>query len=599
MLDPLALLNDEQREAATELGHCLASACPGSGKTRMLAAKAAHLLASGAATVLAVTFTREAALEIRARIAAAAGPAAKPRLLVGTFHSLCYWQPRPATAKGGFGAAIFARMKVAAGAARPRAQIATEGDRLAYLARARQIAGLGDLQAEEALKLLESAKARLDAPGEAATPAQKLLCAYQDVLARNGKIDFQDLVLAAVRGMRTGTLKPYPANYLLVDEFQDTDALQYEWIAAHAASGARVTAVGDDDQSIYGWRSAMGHAGMERFARETGAHRVVLGLNYRSRSEILAAAKRLIGHNLGRLAKHLRASRGKGGATRFVRFGDSVEEGAAAAQWCANARANGVTELAILVRTNRRLDYAEGALAARGVPYVRTGGRSLFDRPEVSAFSDIVNLVAGTGAAGLDHALTWAGVPEEDLRLLHRSLGERLVTARRPELAGLPVERSSIAACCEFARRLESWRALAQRPGKEALVLEGICAWMCERVREARQAVTVRLAKAVFSAIQAPLERRAAELRNRRRSREAQPGAVVLATMHGAKGLEWSGVWIVSAEETVIPDEKSALEEERRLMYVAMTRAKDELVVSASGKHPVSRFVWEAGLESR
>ena len=596
MTDALGALNDEQREAALAPGHCLASACPGSGKTSMLAAKAAHLLAARETSVLAVTFTRDAALEIRSRITALAGLGAKPRLLVGTFHSLCFLQPRPSPPRSGFGAAIFAKM--APGAACSRAQIATEGDRLAYLARAIELSGLGEANLEEAMKLLESVKGQLDAPSGNATPQEKLFRAYQDVLERNGKIDFQDLVLAAVRGMRDRTLKPYPVTHMLVDEFQDTDALQYEWIAAHARAGTRITAVGDDDQSIYGWRQAMGYAGMERFAREANAHRVVLGLNYRSRSEVLAAAERLIGHNVGRLPKLLQAARGQGGAVRFEQFPDSEAEGAAAAEWCARSRCGGSSELAILARTNRRLDWAEGALAVRAVPYLRASGRSLFDRPEASVYADIVNLVADTAAAGLDHALTWAGVREGDLQRLHRSLGKRLIAARRSELAELPIASGSLDAWWEFGRRLDTWRALARRH-KDALVLEGIAGWMCERAENERQGVTVKLAQAVFSSIEAPLGRRADELKNRRRKRRESADAVVLATMHGAKGLEWDRVWIVACEEKVIPDEKSALEEERRLLYVALTRGKDEVVISASARAPVSRFVREAGLQRK
>ncbi|HVB49434.1 MAG TPA: ATP-dependent helicase [Burkholderiales bacterium] len=597
MSDALADLNDEQREAALARGSCLASACPGSGKTRMLAAKAAHLLGAGE-TLLAVTFTREAALEIRARIAAVAPKEARPRLLVGTFHSLCFLQPRPVPGRSGFGAAIFGAMSTAAACDHPRAQIATEGDRAAYLSRAIDLAGLSGIEPEHALKLVEAAKAGLEPPPAHAAQAKRLLAAYEDVLRRNAKIDFQDLVLAAVRGMREGSLKPYPVTHMLVDEFQDTDALQYEWIALHAKAGTYVTAVGDDDQSIYGFRAAMGHAGMERFARETNAQRIVLGMNFRSNAEILACADRLIRHNIGRLPKHLRAARGVGGTVRLLQLEDSEREGAAAADWCAAQRSGGVTGIAVLARTNRRLDWAEAALAVRGVPYVRTGSRSLFDRPEVSVFADIMSLAAGAGAAGLDHALTWARVPEHDLQLLHRAIGERLVGARRAELEALPIERPSLEAWWDFGRRLEAWRTVARR-GKDVLAIAGIAAWMRERAASDRQAATIGLAEAVFGSIAAPLGRRAAELKNRRRARAGEQGAVVLATMHGAKGLEWERVWIVAVEEKVIPDEKSALEEERRLLYVAMTRAKIELVLSGSARAPVSRFVWEAGLERK
>ncbi|MEW5890672.1 MAG: ATP-dependent helicase [Pseudomonadota bacterium] len=599
MADLLTGLNDDQREAALYDGHCLTTACPGSGKTKTLAAKAAHILASTrSATVCAVTFTRESALEIRTRILQLAGPDAKPRLLAGTFHSLCFMQPAPGTAREGFGAAIIAKM--AAGAKRARPDIATEGDRRGYLRRALDLAGLSDLEEEEAMRILEVVKSFVESPqADAGTPEAKLFHAYQDVLRRNGKIDFQDLVLAAVRGMRDGSVKPYPVDYLLVDEFQDTDELQYEWIIRHAEAGAKVTAVGDDDQSIYAWRCALGYKGMERFATDCRAHHVVLGMNYRCRSEILSAADQLVRNNVGRIAKQLEAAKGSGGETAFMQYADSEQEGAAAAEWCASWRTKGRPELAILARTNRRLDFAEAALVVRGIPYVRVGGGSIFDRPEVSVFADIMTLAAGAGLAGLDHALSWAGVPEQDLQVLHQQLGNRLIAAKKADLEQMPIERKSVEAWWEFGKRLTAWRDMVQR-GKPSLVIAGIAGWMADQVEKDYQVKTINLAASVFAGIDAPLGKRAAELKNRRRSnREEQGDRVVLTTMHGAKGLEWERVWIVSAEEKVIPDEKAAVEEERRLMYVAMTRAKEQLIVSASAKAPVSRFVWEAGLERR
>lgn len=599
MADLLAGLNDDQREAALYDGHCLTTACPGSGKTKTLATKAAHILASTrSATVCAVTFTRESALEIRTRILQLAGPEAKPRLLAGTFHSLCFMQPAPGVPREGFGAAILGKMAGNAGK-RPRPDIATEGDRRGYLKRALDLAGLVNLDEEDALRLLEVVKSSADSPAaDAATTEAKLYWAYQDVMRRNGKIDFQDLVLSAVRGMRDGSVSPYPVDYLLVDEFQDTDELQYEWIIRHAEAGAKVTAVGDDDQSIYAWRCAMGYKGMERFASDCRAHHVVLGVNYRCRGEILSAADVLVRNNVGRITKQLEAAKGPGGETAFMQYADSEKEGAAAADWCALWRAKGQPELAILARTNRRLDSAEAALMSRGIPYVRVGGGSIFDRPEVSVFADIMTLAAGAGLTGLDHALSWAGVPEADLQVLHQQLGKRLIAAKKSDLEQL-IDRKSVDAWWEFGKRLTAWRDLANR-GKAALVIAGIAGWMSDQVEKDYQVKTISLAASVFGGIDAPLGKRAAELKNRRRSnRDQADDRVVLTTMHGAKGLEWERVWIVSAEEKVIPDEKAAVEEERRLMYVAMTRAKEHLVVSASARAPVSRFVWEAGLERK
>ena len=599
MRSPLAGLNEEQREAALCDGHCLVTACPGSGKTRTLAAKAAYVLQTDAnATVCAVTFTREAALEIRSRIVQLAGHGAKPRLVAGTFHSLCLLQSTSHRAEHEFGGAVLARMRVPQCALLERHGIATEGDRRGYVARAIDLAGLANLEEEEALRIVEIAKANVEPSDEGGrAPAVRLVQAYQDLLERNGKLDFQDLLLSAVRGMREGALQPYPVTHLLVDEFQDSDALQYEWVRFHAEAGVKVTVVADDDQSIYGWRLALGYAGLDRFARDAHARHVVLGVNYRSRAEILEAADRLVRHNARRIAKRLRAANGPGGSVRFGIFPDSEAEGSASADWCASWKARGESDLAVLARTNRRLDYAEAALAVRGVDYVRLGGGSIFDQQEVSVFADVLNLVAGSGSAGLDHVLAWAGVGEQDLRTLHRELGDRLLAPKRGELANLQIEREASGIFRELFARIRVWRELARRD-KPALVVEGVKEWMCGRGKDEWRQRTIELAASVFGALDVPLGRRVTELRARRRGKSANGAqGVVLTTMHGAKGLEWERVWIVSAEQKVIPDDKGAIEEERRLMYVAMTRAKSELVVSASARRGPSLFVREAGLQ--
>jgi hypothetical protein len=287
---PRALpLDAAQAEAVAADGHCLILACPGAGKTRTLAAKSARLLkAAPGARVCAVTFTREAAREIRARILQEAGEGAEGRVVAGTFHALCWRQ------LGG-----------------SREPVAGEGERSAYAARA-AAAVRAELQPETALAIIEACKAGSPVPFPGLDTG-RLLAAYQEILLRNGKIDFQDLVARALEGMRRGTVAPVPATHLLVDEFQDTDESQLAWVFAHARAGAQVTAVGDDDQSIYGWRRALGHEGMERFAAHLGAKRLFLGTNYRSRPEIVEAAARLIERNRGRQAKALRSARPPGG----------------------------------------------------------------------------------------------------------------------------------------------------------------------------------------------------------------------------------------------------------------------------------------------
>lgn len=248
MLDELNL---QQREVAQLRQHCVAIACPGAGKTKTIATKAALLLqdraAKNAAIVGAVTFSKDAAIELRERILKAAGAAVKKRLIAGTFHSLAFKQLRHP-------------------GERPL-DIASDGDRLGLLIRVMQELGR-EGKAEDVIPTIEKIKTnfgRCDPQSEDG----ELYLAYQDALARNGKIDFQDMLRLAVEGMESGTILPYPFTYLFVDEFQDTDPLQYRWIELHAKAGAIVTVVGDDDQSIYAFREALGYAVWSHLSRRS------------------------------------------------------------------------------------------------------------------------------------------------------------------------------------------------------------------------------------------------------------------------------------------------------------------------------------------
>jgi superfamily I DNA/RNA helicase len=239
------------------------------------------LIADPRAIVGAVTFSKDAAVELRDRIVALAGADARRRLVAGTFHSLAFKQLRDP--RGG------------------RRDIASDGDRLGILGRVLAELGL-EWKVDEAVPVIEKIKTEFGKTEPGSVEAQ-LYDAYQDALQRNGKIDFQDMLRLAVQGMESGDIEPYAFTDLLVDEFQDTDPLQYRWVELHARAGARVTVVGDDDQSIYGFRAALGFRGMQEFASTFDAQRVVLGSNYRCRSEILSAADCVIRNNVDRIAK--------------------------------------------------------------------------------------------------------------------------------------------------------------------------------------------------------------------------------------------------------------------------------------------------------
>lgn len=565
----LERLNAQQREVVETRSPCLAIASAGSGKTGTIATKAAVLLADPNMTVGAVTFSREAALELRGRILDLAGEGAKKRLIAGTFHSLAFKQLR--------GVNDGAKM-----------DIASEGDRFGLLDRVINELGL-DLKVEDAKKIIEKVKTDFGKVA-AGTPEAQLYHAYQAALKRNGKIDFQDMVRLAVDGMEAGTIKPYAVRHLLVDEFQDTDGPQYRWVFLHGKAGSIVTVVGDDDQSIYGFRSALGVHGMDAITEELRAQQIVLGVNYRCRPEILAAADKVIRHNAQRIEKHLRADKGPGGTAESRRFNDEYDEATAAITYL-KPRLEANQECAILARTNRILDPIESLCRSYGVPYYRASGKSILNRPEGAVFCNLLEIIQGVKKTGLDAVFGVSGMSTSDLTKLHNEMGATLVMRSKAELQNIGLDESTATAYRNFMKRLEQWKDLCSR-NLHGLVLAGVVEWMLEAAKSDQARRAIQATHDVLSRLSGTFTDRIAFLR--RDNNEPTADALMLTTMHSSKGLEWDHVWIVRAEEGVAPDDKSPESEERRLFFVGMTRARESLQVSSTKKGAVSRFVRES-----
>jgi superfamily I DNA/RNA helicase len=559
-------LNPQQREVAELRQHCVAIACPGAGKTKTIAAKAALLLADPAAIVGAVTFSKDAAVELRDRILALAGHGARKRLIAGTFHSLAFKQLG-------------------------KRDIATDGDRMGLIARV--IAELGlEWKPEEVVPVIERIKTNFGRV-EAGTADAQIYAAYQDALTRNGKIDFQDMLRLAVAGMEAGDIAPYPFTDLLVDEFQDTDPLQYRWVELHAKAGARVTVVGDDDQSIYGFRAALGFRGMESFAVSFNAQRVVLGSNYRCHDEILSAADRVIRNNTDRIPKILRAERGPGGAVATKRSEDEYADAVAAVE-ALQPHLKAGRSCAILARTNRILDPIEAVCRSHGVPYFRASGSSVLNRPQGALMCNLLEIAEGRKQNGLDAVFGHMGMSSSVLGALHRDMGPVLVQRQKKDLVALGLPEDTATAYRAFMKRLSEWHELCGR-GFYSLALDGIHELMMTYAKGDQAIRAIQGTYDVLSRLSGTFADRIEYLR--RDNNKPADGALVLTTMHSSKGLEWDHVWISRAEEGVVPDEKSTESEERRLFYVAMTRARDGLTIATIKKNPVSRFVIESSIQ--
>lgn len=552
-------LTPAQHRFVSAKGHVLALACPGSGKTASLARRAAQLLAATpTGRVAAATFGRAAAIELRSRVFGMVPGSAQARFTCGTFHSLALGQLKATASKA--------------------LRVLTTEEQRSLLRRARDSIGLL-LDDETALIWVESAKR---GRAGAAHPNQlRLLDAYQQMLVHLGALDFADLLRLAVHGMDAGTLAPLPVQHFLVDEFQDADELQHEWVDRHIANGAITSAVADDDQSIYGWRNALGYQGLEDFRLRHGAEVIVLDQNFRSHSEVVTLAGSVIARNTQRMEKTVRSARGSGGSVA-VRSMPSVE---AEVESIRSALSQDPAGWCVIARTNSVLDKVQLELEAHEIPFRRLGGDSFWDAEGPSALASLLDSVAGTSALGAEHALAFA---KSDPSLLHSLHLDGLLRE-----SGRPM-RTGDKLVDQFTRLLAGWRTSA-RAQRTAEVITDCGAWLVRNAPRKSMRPSIEVAGAALLRVQGPLSRRLRTLSRGDKSKGETEDAVVLCTMHTSKGLEFDRVWILGLHRGGCPHENAAdIEEERRLLYVGMTRARKDLVISgASAPHGVSPFLKE------
>lgn len=563
----LGELNNEQYEAALCMSDCMVIACPGSGKTKMLATKAARLMEEGDGIVGAVTFSKDSAIELQQRIRAMSSVASK-NLKVGTFHSLAFKQLSS------------------------QCDIVSEGQRIQYVRSAIEELEI-EVQLKDALILIDTMKSKGET-GDENEPSGRLYRHYQKQLSLNRQIDFSDMVVNAVIGMETGRITPYPFKYLLVDEFQDTDPMQSRWIMAHRKAGAILTVVGDDDQSIYAFRAAMGFNGMQSFLLQTNARQVVLGKNYRCRSEILGIADNLIRNNKNRIPKDLVAAKGGGGHVKSKLF---VSPDLEAEFIVDDINDDCKLSNAILARNNRDLDIVESVLRSAGKPYYRPADKSLFSYSEVAMFFGLIELVAGVKEdVGLDAIFRFVNMADIDREAIHSMKIKNLKKLSKSELVSAGVSEQGASTYRNFATIFDEWKKIHAR-GSLSLMINGVSEWLMEKL-PTKNEVTRRVIYSAALALDRLNGDIASRIRFLRENRNNEPAenAIILSTLHGSKGLEWDRVWIIRAEASICPSDKSPIEEERRLFYVGATRAKESLTISMTTKNPTSPFVGEMDL---
>lgn len=611
-------LNEKQLEAVT-LPHqsALILAGAGSGKTRVLTTRIAWLIQTGQVSpqgLLAVTFTNKAAKEMLSRLSAML-PINTRGMWVGTFHGLCNRLLRAHHREAGLPATF---------------QILDSADQLSSIKRLLKIMNIDDekFPAKQVMGYINSCKEEglrahsVDAYDNHSQRMREIFEEYDKQCQREGVADFAELLLRCYEllGRDAHIREHYQSRfkYVLVDEFQDTNRLQYLWLKLLAGQDNCIFAVGDDDQSIYAFRGAR-VGNMRDLEQDFNVQSIVkLEQNYRSHSNILDAANAIITHNRNRLGKNLWTSAGKGEPIRVYQAYNDIDEANFIVDEIKLLHAEGVdlNQIALLYRSNAQSRVLEHALFSAGLPYRVYGGLRFFERAEIKHALAYLRLIAN---------------PEDDTALLRvinfptRGIGarslEQLQESARQQSCSLWQAAVSKVGDGRSGKGVEGFVALIKQMQEESIgltlpemaelasSLSGLRQYyLGEKEGEDRIANLDELVNAAVAFMNQDIGIQVdengetqslltqflshASLEAGEHQADAGRDALQLMTVHSAKGLEFKTVFISGLEEGLCPHEQSmyeasGLEEERRLMYVAVTRARQRLYLS----HAQSRML--------
>ena len=625
----LSTLNPQQRQAAETIkGPVLILAGAGTGKTRVITFRIAHMVARGIspANILGVTFTNKAAREMQERVAKLLPRSQKPearsqkevhdsRPTICTFHSLCVRILRQHIEKLGYkrNFVIYDESEQLGAVKKILSSISAKGEKvdpgavLAMLSKFKNGGENAKVFGDESVRAL----------------AQHIAKRYESALHACNAVDFDDLILLTLRLFReqSDALEACRAKYkyVMVDEYQDTNAAQFELVHALTKEHRNLCVVGDDDQSIYGWRGAeiANLLDMEKHYPEVKI--IKLEQNYRSTTTILNAANAIIKNNVRRRGKSLWSSKGAGGKIQLHTFENDETEAreiVAQIEFKRLAHRTPWRDCAILFRTNQQSRPLETALRTASVRYHLIGGQSFFDRREVKDFlaylkmflnpHDDISLlrIANVPARGLSDVTMerMLGASHDRKCSVYSAMKNPLVTTTFQTNT-----RNSIEAFVEFVERtrahilipasginLQSWsdnflnetgyfaelRRQEKNPENSESRVRNLKEFMSTMDRPAGGGTS--LAERLGNFLEA------ITLDSDREEEEENTGdAVTLITMHSCKGLEFPHVFIVGLEDGLLPHSRSkaegTLDEERRLFYVAVTRAMQTLTISHCG----------------
>ena len=587
----MAQLTPSQSAAVSYEENLILFAGPGSGKTSTSVAKGKRILQHNDNRLCMVTFTSASAAETNTRMGKSfqvdgqAMP--KGRFFCGTFHSLAmrHLQQHDREPKK--------LIKPAARAAMINAMLGN----IAFAER------------KEFLQSLEKYQGALDQlpfkDSAAFEDHIDFILTYHERLKHSGSIDFAIMMRDCALRMRDGSLPLLPITHLIGDEMQDADEIQLTFVLAHTRNGVITTLVADDDQSIYGWRSALGYAGLQHFAKEAKAKTIALGENFRSRSEIVDHAKRLIAFNdPNRIDKKYKAVRGPGGHVSCRQFANLQEQIKSVVRYAQNSRKDDET-MAVLARTNSVLaSMAEGFIVA-GIPCSRDG-QGFWDLPPAAMILSTFRSLVDTSGVFLHPIFSLLLIEPRTLRLFEREIGQNasnFLSGLMPDIAGVP--KGDVEQMAELSMCFSNWRN-ALDCGDVNLVIPQVCDHVYKLMKTQADALRAGsssnrseskkllelfvTAENIFLNAEGRLSERLTKIDAVFKAKD-DPMSVKLLTMHSSKGLEFDTVFLIDA---VTPDDASLQvheEAERRLFYVAVTRPKENLKIYYSDTP--SPFIYE------
>ena len=626
----LSTLNKEQRRAAETLeGPVLILAGAGSGKTRALTYRVANLIEHGvpAWNILALTFTNKAAKEMKNRVKQLIGEEQAEEAWISTFHSTCARILRRDIEKLGYSRSF---------------TIYDDDDQQRVIREIMKQQNIDDrvLPVREVQGRISDAKNRMLTPDEwfrnsyrdrRCSMIHDVMCEYEKRMKDLNAVDFDDLLLKTLLLLadHPPVLEAYRRRfrYVLVDEYQDTNRTQYELIRLLTAESRNLCVVGDDDQSIYGWRGADIRNILDFEKDFPDAQVIKLEQNYRSTGNILDAANQVIAHNAGRKDKTLWTDHGEGERITVYCADDERDEAVWIAGQIQQLQKNGISlaETAVLYRTNAQSRIPEEVFMQAGIPYRIFGGQKFYERKEIKDILAYLRVIAN---------------PADDISLSRiinvpkRAIGDTTVQALTEHAArqGVPLfaalsvppeglgsrAKNSVA---EFFRMMTVLCAMKESMGLEEFVNEMIrmtgleeqyrkedtdeAMSRIENIQEFRGSVHEFATLGDEQTLESYLEN--VSLVTDLDRAEGNSGYVTLMTLHSAKGLEFDNVFIPGMEEGVFPsgrsvDDEQRLEEERRLMYVGITRARKRLYLTRASErmlynqynnNPPSRFLDE------